>query len=334
MAKFSIILPVRNGGEYVKICVNSILSQTLPDFHLHVLDNYSNDGTSEWLKSLNDKRIIVYPADRPLSIEENWARASRISKNEFTTLIGHDDVLNEDYLETIDALIADHPDASLYQTHFNYIDKAGLEIRKCKAMSEIETAEEFLKNFLINNIDVMGTGFMMRSRNYDSLGGIPLYPNLLFADFELWIKLTRLSYKATSPEQCFSFRLHQSTTTISPDVKFHQAFERFVYFLADMKTQGSGFRTIIREYGGAFLLFYCKGLSHRLLRTPSSARGELSVKVFIEKCKDYAEMLEVSNKFNPHRVLSIKLAKLLDSGSVGRAIFLAFKKLYPKPILK
>ena len=82
MAKFSIILPVRNGGEYIKTCIESILSQTLSNFNLHVLDNYSTDGTSEWLKSLQDERVIIFSADRPLSIEENWARVIGIQKND------------------------------------------------------------------------------------------------------------------------------------------------------------------------------------------------------------------------------------------------------------
>lgn len=47
-------------------------------------------------------------------------------------------------------------------------------------------------------IDVMGSGFMMRSADYDDLGGIPAaYPNLLFADFELLINLTK---KAIRPQ--------------------------------------------------------------------------------------------------------------------------------------
>ena len=70
--KYSIILPVRNGGEYVKACVNTILSQTLQDFNLLVLDNCSTDGTSEWLTSLQNEKIILFPADKPLTIEENW----------------------------------------------------------------------------------------------------------------------------------------------------------------------------------------------------------------------------------------------------------------------
>src|SRR5436853_2941731 len=101
MPKFSIILPVRNGGEYVKACINSILSQTCQDFNVLVLDNCSTDGTSEWLISLQNEKISIIPADRPLSIEENWARITTIPKNDFITLIGHDDLLYPDFLENI-----------------------------------------------------------------------------------------------------------------------------------------------------------------------------------------------------------------------------------------
>src|SRR5579872_3781791 len=93
VAKYSIILPVRNGGHYVKACVGSILAQTFVDFELLVLDNCSTDGTTEWLSTLKDPRIMIFPAEKPLTIEENWGRITRIPKKEFITLIGHDDIL-------------------------------------------------------------------------------------------------------------------------------------------------------------------------------------------------------------------------------------------------
>ena len=78
----------------MKECVSSILAQTLGDFQLQVLDNCSTDGTVAYIQSLNDERITIYPAERPLTIEENWARITTIPKSEFITLIGHDDVLD------------------------------------------------------------------------------------------------------------------------------------------------------------------------------------------------------------------------------------------------
>ena len=83
MNKFSIILPVRNGGEYVKECINSILSQTYPNFNLIVLDNNSADGTKEWISELKNEKIIIIPSSKDLTIEENWGRVKDIDKNEF-----------------------------------------------------------------------------------------------------------------------------------------------------------------------------------------------------------------------------------------------------------
>ncbi len=100
MATFSIISPVRNGGDYVKECVNSILAQTLQDFNLVVLDNSSTDGTRK-LAGITE-RCASSPfikQTRSLSIEENWSRIKDVLRNEFMTMIGHDDVLLPHYLE-------------------------------------------------------------------------------------------------------------------------------------------------------------------------------------------------------------------------------------------
>jgi glycosyltransferase involved in cell wall biosynthesis len=334
MKKYSIVLPVRNGGEYVKECVNSILSQTLDNFNLHVLDNFSTDGTLDWISSLHDNRIIITPSAKSLTIEENWARVLTVPKNEYLTLIGHDDILAKNYLEVMDELISRYPDASLYQTHFNFIDSKGKIIRTCKPMAERETTANFLAALLTNTFDIMGTGFMMRSRDYDAVGGIPAFPNLLFADFVLFISLTKLAYKATASENCFSFRLHQSTTAVSSPVIFIKALEQFVHFLQSLKNQDKLFAEVIEEYSPGFLLYYCKGLSHRILRTSLDKRDHLTVKKFIEKCEAYVRSLAPGKTFKPLSVPSVRLAEILDSSFIGRSLFLAFKKIYSKPLLK
>lgn len=335
MVKYSVILPVRNGGDYVKDCVNSILGQTLPDFELLVLDNCSTDGTLEWLFSLTDSRIKIYPSDKSLSIEENWSRITSIPKNEFITLIGHDDLLDPHYLETMDELIRKHPEASLYQTHFRYIDSKGGLIRVCKPMDEVQTATDFLAFFLANSIDTMGTGFMMRSKDYDETGGIPpRYPNLLFADFELFINLSQKKYKATSRREAFAFRLHQSMTTTSSDVKFQKAYDEFIAYLKHLKNSSSDFAEVIRKYGVEFIRLYSKGLAHRLLRTPVSKREGQTVADLIQKNIQYAKELAPEVNFQPETDFSVRLAKRIDNNSLLRSAFRAFKSFYSKPIYK
>jgi glycosyltransferase involved in cell wall biosynthesis len=334
MARYSIILPVRNGGAYIKECVQSILNQSLPDFSLQVLDNCSTDGTREWIETLNDERISLHPADKPLTIEENWSRITTIPKNEFITLIGHDDILFPNYLQAMDDLIRKHPTATLYQAHFSYIDSNGKLIRNCKPMDEVQSANEFIAFFLANLIDTMGTGFMMRAKDYDACGGIPpRYPNLLFADFELYINLTKIGYKATSFEPAFSFRLHQSMTTTSSDLKFHDAFAVFIDYLYLLKNENPAFEEVINRYALDFLSLYSKGLSHRLLRTPMNKRNGKTVGYFIALTKSYADKLVPGNDFDPEKQFSVKVARQIDENILSRSLFLFFKKLRKRPVL-
>ncbi len=334
MAKFSIILPVRNGGEHIKECVHSILAQTCTDFNLVILDNKSTDGTTEWIGTLKDERIKHFLSNQSLSIEENWHRILTAPRNEFITLIGHDDILQPDYLQVMSQLIDAHPDASLYLAHFSYIDVDGKKIRDCVPMDEKEMPGPFLTKYLENRIDLMGTGFIMRGKDYEAIGGIPMYPNLLFADFELWINLAKKNYMAVSSQNCFAFRIHASTTKASADERYHKAFERFINYLVSLKEERAEFAERIRQSGGSYLLFYCRGFCHRLLRTPVKKRNGLTVKKTIADFNSYARRLGIGTAFKPGSVFSIRLARWIDSNPVTRSFFLIFKKIYAKPVIR
>ena len=326
MSKFSIILPVRNGGQYVKECVNSILSQTVQNFNLLVLDNCSNDGTVDWLNSLNDDRIVIHLSSTPLSIEESWARIKSIQKNEYITLIGHDDILNSNYLEVMEGLIKEHPSASLYQAHFQYIDSKGEVLRNCLPMDERQRVDEFLAFYMCRIIDSTGTGYMMRSEDYDRVGGMdPAFDKLMFADSALWLDLTALGYKATSPEIAFRYRIHESVSKTTGGQEYQQAFEKFLNVIVYHAGKNDALKRVTERYGNQFLMYFCESLSHRILKTASNQR-QIKVKDFIEKCKQYATILIPRQIFEPERRFRIRIARILDNSVVGRELFLFLKK--------
>lgn len=334
MNRFSVILPVRNGGEYVKLCVESILSQTEQNFNLIILDNCSTDGTLEWLTSLKNERIIIYPSAEPLTIEENWGRIVTVPKNEFITLIGHDDILYPDFLKNIHDLMNDFPAAGLYHTHFNFIDAEGTLKRTSKKMKSFYTFHDLLEAFLTQSADSMGTGYVMRSADYDAIGGIPVrYPSLLFADFELWLNLARRGGMAVHASTSFAFRVHNSTTGSSADSKLHNALGIYTQYLSGLAASDSLSASTINQYGTTFLLFYCKGFAHRLLRTPLAKRNGLTVKRFIDGTTELASLLGVKEQYRPEHTFPIKVAKLIDSSSLLRTLFLIFKKVFPGPVL-
>jgi glycosyltransferase involved in cell wall biosynthesis len=335
MNQFSIILPVRNGGEYVKECVNSILAQTYQNFNLIVLDNNSSDGTKEWIESLNNNKITIYASTKDLTITENWARAVDVSKNEFMTLIGHDDILYPNYLQVINDLINEYPDASLYHTHFNYIGANGNIVRASKTMPLNADASIFTKLFLNSEIDTMGTGYVFKSHNYDKLGGIPVkYPSLLFADFELWFNLIEISYEAIARQNCFAFRIHQSTTTTSNNSVYLNAFEIFIQFLKSKKNN-SYLDKVIEQNSILYIKKYTQGLTHRLIKTPTQKRRENeTVKQIISRVKFCANQLLPNNDFQPLNNFSVRLALWIDSSVLTRKLFLFVKTIYKKPVLE
>jgi glycosyltransferase involved in cell wall biosynthesis len=326
MHTFSIILPVKNGGEYLKICVKSILNQTYPEFNLVLLDNNSTDGSLEWITSLNDSRITVHSSSTSLTIEESWDRIKDVKKNEFMTMIGHDDILDNFYLEEMLKLIMKHPTASLYQTHFAYIDKNGAITRNCMPMDEIQHAHEFLACQMNRTIDSTGTGYMMRSKDFDELRGMPgNYPNLIFSDYELWIKLSKRSYKATALKECFKYREHMSVSRATNGEQYEKAFEEYVKFMSSLKMHAD-FEEVIARYGKTMLLYFCESLCHRVLKTPLSKR-RVRVGDIVKKFHKYAKTLIPGQIFEPMKRPGIRYAVFLDQSPLTRNAFNIINRL-------
>jgi len=77
-------------------------------------------------------------------------------------------------------------------------------------MAERQDAAEFLQSLLTEAIETMGTGYMMRTNDFNIIGGIEGYTNLLFADHSLWRTLRTISFKIKSGEESFAYWLHEN----------------------------------------------------------------------------------------------------------------------------
>lgn len=259
MIQFSIFLPVRNGWPYVQDCVTSILAQTYPHFELTVLDNQSTDETLAWLRGIDDPRMHIRTSSTSLSIQDSWARVKGMEKLEFMTLIGHDDVLDPEYLSAICSLVERFPDAGLYQTGSRLINSDGSKIRDCRAVPERETASEYLRARFAFERDVFGTGYVMRSRDYDRVGGIPPFERLFFADDALWLSLLRDSYKASDARELFGVRIHPKSESASLPSAWSSILKglgQFTGFLRDYVVADPACSAVVQAAGPSFLLAY------------------------------------------------------------------------------
>ncbi len=113
MAKVSIIIPVHNTERYLRQCVESVLSQTLRDIEVILVENASDDGSPELCGRLasEDSRI------RYISMETGDLPAARnagvkAASGEYVGFVDSDDTVAADmYGRMYDAAISHDADA-------------------------------------------------------------------------------------------------------------------------------------------------------------------------------------------------------------------------------
>ncbi len=331
---FSIIIPFKLGKKYLLDCLHSVLAQDYPHFNILILaDNTSNiDDSLDAVHAIQNSKISVHVSNQNLDILQNWGRIKDLAKNEYMTILGYDDLLEKTFLSTINELINQNPEASLYHTHFNYINSNSQFIKACQPLPTRLNLSEYLEHALNESIDIMATGYVFKSSDYDAIGGMPTqYPNLIYADLQLWLALTKKTYLAVDNSVQFSFRIHASTTKTSKDKVLLDAFLVFLDYLNQLKNESSALASIIEENGKKFTESTTKAIAHRLLRTPKAIRKGLTIDEMITKIDEKSKLLGID--YVPLQINSIRMAKLIEAVPLFNNLFLLFKKVYKKPVL-
>ncbi len=98
----SVIIPSYNAEKYIGAAVQSVLSQTLKDIELIIIDDKSSDSTWNVVSELNDTRIVKARRNENsgspyIPVEEACAMA----KGRFIAVMGNDDLLDRDYLKIL-----------------------------------------------------------------------------------------------------------------------------------------------------------------------------------------------------------------------------------------
>jgi glycosyltransferase involved in cell wall biosynthesis len=331
--EFSIIIPFKEGKGYLFECIQSVLAQKYEQFEIIVLADIcsNNDGAIDEINALMNPKIRIEISDKNLNILENWDRIKKIKRVEFMTILGYDDILYPDFLSNMANLILIEPGASLYHTHFNYINATGEIIKPCLPLPAHLSSEQYLAFCLQDKVSVMATGYVFRSMDYDAVNGIPIhYPNLIYADLYLWIELTKISYLSVLPSYHFSFRIHNSTTKTSKDKILLNAFVLFMKYLGKLKAENSKFEKIIQELAPVFVNNTTRSLVHRILRTEKKYRDGLSIQLIYSEIGKEAALLGID--YQPHLIPTLKTASWIDANSPILSLFQFFKRIYKKPI--
>lgn len=118
--KYSVLLPTRNGGKFLRNCIESVLSQGYGDLELVISDNANNDETPAIIADYaGHPQVRAIRLDDAVPVTDNWNAAYRASSGDYILMMGDDDYLLPGYFERIDALLDKHgePDCILYNAY-------------------------------------------------------------------------------------------------------------------------------------------------------------------------------------------------------------------------
>ena len=196
--RFSVIIPLYNKADYVAKAIESVLAQSYADYELVIMDDGSADNSFAVASKAIEGRTncqIHRQSNAGVSMARNNAVAK--SRGDYLCFLDADDWWAPSFLEEMDRLIDQFPDAGIYGTGYTIVN----ETRHKTRVAPIGVEPDFERGY-INYCQVYAKtlampltsiSVAMPRRVFDEMHGFPKGIKL-GEDFLLWIRVA-LKYK-------------------------------------------------------------------------------------------------------------------------------------------
>ncbi|MFN3499107.1 MAG: glycosyltransferase family 2 protein, partial [Pannonibacter indicus] len=266
-----VVIPVFNGEAYVEATVRSALEQTVSPRRVIVVDDGSTDGTPDILTRLAnaDARVLYVPrSNAGVSAARNAGIAA--SSAPFIAFLDADDIwLPEKLEQQIQAFERGGPETGFVHSSYFCIDQNGASSPGMLIFEPKQRGDIFMP-LLLEGYVLSGSASSVVVRR-DVLDRAGHFDERLFhgEDWDLWIRLARISKVDFTPEAVVGIRVHDRSAQRRPAPERTIRFFRqhmLVYSKWEELTGGDRrFRESLRQRAVDAVL--------PVLRTPAEAAG-------------------------------------------------------------
>lgn len=209
----SVLMGVWNGAPQVREAVESVLSQTVTDLELIVVDDDSSDATPAILGSFRDPRLqVVRRARGGLTSALNVAL--RLSRAPLVARLDADDLALPERLERQLAFLSTHPEIGLCGTAAREVDASGREVTVVRPPAD----DAGIRRALIRRNPFVHSSIVMRRAAVEQAGGYDeAFP--VAQDYDLWMRMSRVTRMANLPEPLVVRRLRPGRVSEARDIE-------------------------------------------------------------------------------------------------------------------
>ena len=223
----SIVIPLYNKASTIQNTISSVLSQTIQDFELIIVDGNSTDGSFEIASQINDSRLILF---KQLGKGISTARNQGVEKAQadIVAFLDADDTWEPNFLETILSLSQKYPNAGMYGTAFA-VCRNNLPLRTVSLdTGEDSTLLSYFSDFTeAGHPIIITSAFAVRKSAFLAVGG---YSETLRVgeDHDLFGKLALQYPVAYSPKICSRYNLASENNTDTVDYVLKIPLEEYL----------------------------------------------------------------------------------------------------------
>jgi len=272
----SIVMPLYNKEVEVERAIRSVLSQTVADFELIVVNDGSTDSGPSIVRNIVDPRIrVIDQKNAGVSAARN--RGIEEAKADLIAFLDADDEWLPDFLETIRRMVIRYPDCGLYATRYFLRSPAGKQ-QPAIVLGLPDGFEGILENYfqiaVRSNPPVFSSAACARKSALTQIGGFPVGV-ISGEDLLTWAKIAVYFAVAYSMSCCSIF-------CQTPAQTYETAPSRVP---AEDDIVGRGLAALLDKVDAErkpFLRRYCalwhkmRASSYLRLGMRSKARGEIS----------------------------------------------------------
>jgi glycosyltransferase involved in cell wall biosynthesis len=218
----SVVMPAHNHGPFVEEALESVLTQTVGDLELVVVDDGSTDDTAKRVASLNDPRV------RFLRLFPNQGACSAMNlalqqaSGELVAVNNSDDTWQPTKLERQLEVLEQEPDLAAVFTGAQLVDEFGaaLKLRDMPVWHDVfrqpdRSQGRWLRKFFEYGNCLCHPSVLIRRDVFDAIG---FYDNRLrqIPDLHLWVRLAKhRPFRVLGEDQLVNFRVFRDQRNAS-----------------------------------------------------------------------------------------------------------------------
>ncbi|MCH7664166.1 MAG: glycosyltransferase [Chloroflexi bacterium] len=208
----SIVTPSYNQADFLEATIQSVLGQDYTQIEYILVDGGSTDGSLDIIKAYEDK-FAYWVSEADSGQTEAVNKGFGLANGEILAWLNSDDTYQPGAVAEAVAYLLANPEIGMVYGDANYIDERGREIGRFPAR---QTDYRRLRRGYVH---IPQQAAFWRAELWNQAG--PLDPSYSYAmDYDLWVRLARISKLQYHRRVWANFRLHGSSKTMAGDEGF------------------------------------------------------------------------------------------------------------------